>query len=99
MKTKTLNIGLVFITLATLTMTPLLGSDASLAALTLLIVMDPLGNIPNFMAALKNVPEARRRGIILRECLFALGILLAVFAGGRAFMAIFGLSAEALRIR
>ena len=67
-------------------------------ALTLLIVMDPLGNIPNFMAALKNVPEARRRGIILRECLFALGILLAVFAGGRAFMAIFGLSAEALRI-
>jgi multiple antibiotic resistance protein len=67
-------------------------------ALTLLLVMDPLGNIPNFMAALKNVPVARRRGIILRECLFALGILVAVFAGGRAFMAIFGLSAEALRI-
>jgi multiple antibiotic resistance protein len=67
-------------------------------ALTLLLVMDPLGNIPNFMAALKNVPEARRRRIILRECLFALGILLAVFAGGRGFMAIFGLSAEALRI-
>jgi len=67
-------------------------------ALTLLLVMDPLGNIPNFMAALKNVPETRRRGIILRECLFALGILLAVFAGGRGFMAIFGLSAEALRI-
>jgi len=67
-------------------------------ALTLLLVMDPLGNIPNFMAALKNIPAERRRGIILRECLFALGILLAVFAGGRAFMAIFGLSAEALRI-
>jgi len=67
-------------------------------ALTLLLVMDPLGNIPNFMAALKNVPEARRRSIILRECLFALGLLLAVFAGGRGFMAIFGLSSEALRI-
>lgn len=67
-------------------------------ALTLLLVMDPLGNIPNFMSALKTVPEARRPGIILRECLFALGILLAVFAGGRGFMAVFGLSAEALRI-
>jgi multiple antibiotic resistance protein len=67
-------------------------------ALTLLLVMDPLGNIPNFMAALKNVPEARRGRVILRECLFALGILLAVFAGGRGFTAIFGLSTEALRI-
>ena len=67
-------------------------------ALTLLLVMDPLGNIPNFMAVLKSVPEARRSRIILRECLFALGILLAVFVGGGRFMAIFGLTVEALRI-
>jgi multiple antibiotic resistance protein len=67
-------------------------------ALTLLLVMDPLGNIPNFMAALKSVPEERRFRIILRECLFALGILLAVFAGGKGFMDIFHLSVEALRI-
>lgn len=72
--------------------------DILSTALTLLLVMDPLGNIPNFMAALKNVPEARRRRIILRECLFALGILLAVLAGGRGFMGVFGLTAEALRI-
>ena len=72
--------------------------DVLSIALTLLLVMDPLGNIPNFMAALKSVPEARRPRIILRECLFALGILLAVFVGGRGFMAIFGLSVEALRI-
>ena len=72
--------------------------DVLSIALTLLLVMDPLGNIPNFMAALKSVPEARRSRIILRECLFALGILLAVFVGGRGFMAIFGLSVEALRI-
>ncbi len=72
--------------------------DVLSIALTLLLVMDPLGNIPNFMAALKSVPEARRSRIILRECLFALGILLAVFIGGRGFMAIFGLSVEALRI-
>lgn len=72
--------------------------DVLSTALTLLLVMDPLGNIPNFMAALKCVPEPRRFRIILRECLFALGILLAVLAGGRGFMAVFSLSTEALRI-
>lgn len=72
--------------------------DVISTGLTLLLVMDPLGNIPNFMAALKSVPEPRRLRIILRECLIALAILLAVFAGGRGFMALFGLSAEALRI-
>ncbi|MES2705238.1 MAG: MarC family protein [Verrucomicrobiota bacterium] len=72
--------------------------DILSTSLTLLLVMDPLGNIPNFMAALRQVPEERRLRIIFRECLFALGILLAVLAGGRGFMAIFGLSAEALRI-
>jgi multiple antibiotic resistance protein len=66
--------------------------------LTLLLVMDPLGNIPNFMVALKNVPEERRRRIIWRECLFALGILIAAFLGGRPFMGIFGLTTEALKI-
>src|SRR6187455_3438926 len=72
--------------------------DVVSIALTLVGVMDPLGNIPNFMVALKSVPEARRARIILRECLFALGILLAVYIGGRGFMAIFHLSAEALKI-
>ncbi|MDB6132716.1 MAG: putative antibiotic transporter [Verrucomicrobiales bacterium] len=60
--------------------------------------MDPLGNIPNFMATLRQVPTERLGRIIFRECLFALAVLLAVLAGGRGFMAIFGLSSEALRI-
>ncbi len=72
--------------------------DVLSTALTLLLVMDPLGNIPNFMAALKSVPEARRQRVILRECLFALVILAGVFLGGRGFMGVFGLSSEALRI-
>jgi multiple antibiotic resistance protein len=72
--------------------------DVFSTALTLMLVMDPLGNIPAFMAALATVPSARRGRVILRECFFALGILLAVWAGGRSFMAVFGLSAEALRI-
>jgi multiple antibiotic resistance protein len=72
--------------------------DVLSTALTFLLVMDPLGNIPGFMAALKKVPEPRRPAVILRECVVALGILLAVLAGGRWFMGVFGLSAEALRI-
>jgi multiple antibiotic resistance protein len=72
--------------------------DVLSTALTLLLVMDPLGNIPNFMAALKSVPEARRQRVILRECLFALLILAGIFLGGRGFMGVFGLSSEALRI-
>lgn len=72
--------------------------DVFSTALTLMLVMDPLGNIPTFMAALSQVPAERRGRVILRECLFALAILLAVWAGGRSFMAVFGLSAEALRI-
>lgn len=72
--------------------------DVLSTALTLLLIMDPLGNIPSFMAALKRVPESRRYPVILRECLFALGILLAVLAGGRSFMGVFGLSSEALSI-
>ncbi|MDB6068981.1 MAG: hypothetical protein JWL81_152 [Verrucomicrobiales bacterium] len=72
--------------------------DVISTGLTLLLVMDPLGNIPNFMSALRRVPEERRVGVILRECLVALGILLAVLVGGRGFMGVFGLSSEALRI-
>jgi multiple antibiotic resistance protein len=72
--------------------------DVISTGLTLLHVMDPLSNIPNFMVALKIVPAPRRLRIILRECLIALAILLTVFAGGRGFMALFGFSAEALRI-
>ena len=72
--------------------------DVFSTALTLMLVMDPLGNIPAFIAALSQVPAERRGRVILRECLFALGILLAVWAGGRSFMSVFGLSAEALRI-
>ena len=40
------------------------------AAVTLFLVMDPIGNTPTFVALLKDVPEARRSRVILRENLF-----------------------------
>jgi len=46
------------------------------ASMILFLVMDPLGNIPIFLACLKHVEERRRPAVILRESCIALGILL-----------------------
>jgi multiple antibiotic resistance protein len=51
-------------------------------AITLLLVMDPLGNIPPFMSALKKVDAERRRKVLVREILIAYIVLLTfLFAG------------------
>jgi multiple antibiotic resistance protein len=53
------------------------------AAITLFLVMDPLGNIPVFVSVLSHMDPARRRRVIVREMLIALGILtLFLFFGG-----------------
>ena len=53
------------------------------AALTLFLVMDPLGNIPFFLASLQNVPPHRHTRVVVRELLIAFGIMIAfLFAGG-----------------
>lgn len=72
--------------------------DFASAAFMLLLVMDPLGNIPNFMVAVKCVPESRRFRVIARELFIALLILLLVFFAGRPMMRLFHLTEEALRI-
>ncbi len=72
--------------------------DFTSAVLTLVIVIDPLGNIPTFMAAMKAVPNERRYRVIARELLIALVILIAVFFGGRSVMRMLHLTDEALRI-
>src|SRR5688572_32818554 len=53
------------------------------AAALLFFVMDPLGNVPLFLSALRHVDPARVRSIILRELLIALAILVVfLFIGG-----------------
>ena len=57
--------------------------DVSAAVITLLLIMDPVGNIPPFLSILKTVPPKRRRIVLLREILFAYGVLLVfLFLGG-----------------
>ncbi|MCK7596059.1 hypothetical protein M0G74_02105 [Microbulbifer sp. CAU 1566] len=72
--------------------------DTLTAFLTLLFVMDPLGNIPVFLAALKNVPPKRQLYVIMRELIFALIVLLVFLYAGRFVLAWLGLSQEAIRI-
>ncbi len=68
------------------------------AVVLLLIVCDPVGNVPIFISALRDVPRERRRTIILRECLIAFGVLVVfVFVGG-PFMRLLGLSELSLQI-
>lgn len=68
------------------------------ALVLLLIVLDPLGNVPAFTALLRQVEPARRTRVILRECAIALGVLYLFLAGGGAFLKLLGLSQNSLGI-
>jgi MarC family membrane protein len=74
--------------------------DASFvsAVVLLLLVCDPLGNIPIFIAALRDVAPERRRRIILRECLIAFVILVVFVFVGQPFLDVLGLSEQSLQI-
>ncbi len=41
------------------------------AIVLLFLVIDPFGNVPFFVAALKDVDPARRRHVIIRELIIA----------------------------
>ncbi len=68
------------------------------ATITLILVMDPLGNIPVFLTVLKKIPPNRYIRIILRECLIAFVILtLFLFFGGYIMQGL-SITAPALNI-
>jgi MarC family membrane protein len=68
------------------------------AALLLLLVADPFGNIPIFISALRDVPAERRLKIVLRECAIAFFLLSVFVFAGRPFLQTLGLSELALQI-
>ena len=68
------------------------------AAITLILLMDPLGNVPIFLSVLnKTAPEKRRR-IVIREMLIALLILLVFLYFGQYIMTGMGVTGPALNI-
>lgn len=74
--------------------------DTSFLSATILLVLitDPLGNIPFFIAALRHVRPERKRIVVVRECLVAFGVLLVFLFAGRPILGILHLSEDALRV-
>jgi MarC family membrane protein len=70
----------------------------SSAVVILLLVMDPVGNVPLIVALLRNVRPERRVRIIARECLIAYVVLLVFVFFGPAILRLLGLSDVSLNI-
>jgi len=68
------------------------------AVVILVLVADPLGNIPVFVALLQNVEPARRVRVIVRECAIAFAVLVVFMLFGRDILTLLGLSDRSLNI-
>jgi MarC family membrane protein len=68
------------------------------AAILLFFVMDPIGNIPLFLAALKPVDPVRRFRVVGRELLIAYALLVAFLFVGRPLLSVLAISEPALTI-
>lgn len=68
------------------------------AAVLLLLVLDPFGGIPLFIAVLRRVNETQRARVILRECAIAFLVLLIFLLGGKHLLDFLQLSQPSLGI-
>jgi multiple antibiotic resistance protein len=68
------------------------------AFITLLLVLDPVGNIPFLLAIMRDVEPARRWKVILRECAIALVVLFLFLGFGQKLLQLLGLSQSSLGI-
>ena len=73
-------------------------SDIISAAVLLILIMDPLGNLPIFMSVLKHTEPKRRRVIMIRELLIALLLMLIFLFAGEKILAVRNLRAETVSI-
>jgi MarC family membrane protein len=68
------------------------------ATILLILITDPIGNIPIFANALKHVAPERRARVILREILIAFALLLTFMFVGESFLRVMNLSELSLQI-
>src|SRR5450830_1756509 len=68
------------------------------ATILLILITDPIGNIPIFANALKHVAPERRPWVILREVLIAFVLLLTFMFVGSGFLRVMNLSELSLQI-
>ena len=66
------------------------------SALTFLLVMDALGNVPLFLTSLRKTKPERRQWVILRECLIALVVMVLFLFLGKGFMDLLHIDEPAL---
>ncbi|TRY17803.1 hypothetical protein FOJ82_11060 [Tessaracoccus rhinocerotis] len=67
------------------------------SAFTFVIVMDPLGNVPLFLSALRRTAPGRVQWVILRECLIALALMVSFLFAGRTLLTLLGIEDAALK--
>lgn len=67
-------------------------------AVTLFLIMDPVGNVPTFNLVLRDHPPRARMLVIAREMTFALGILLAFLYAGETILDVVGVTQPSLGI-
>ncbi len=68
------------------------------AATMLFLIMDPLGNLPIVLSILKHLDPKRRRKVLVRELLFALGILMLFLFAGQSILKFLNVQPESLSI-
>lgn len=67
-------------------------------AVLFFLVMDPLGNVPIFLAVLDRVRPERRYWIVLRELLLALAIMFVFLVAGESILSFLHLRQESISI-
>ena len=74
--------------------------DQSFAStvIILLVVTDPVGNIPLFISLMQRVKQTRRWPVILRECVIAYGVLVAFAFFGDSILRILSISYRSLNL-
>jgi len=75
-----------------------MASELLSAAVVLVLVLDPFGNVALVNGMLAGVPSGRRRFVILRECAIAFAILALFMTFGRSFLELMHLSETSVSI-
>ncbi|WP_159874934.1 MULTISPECIES: MarC family protein [Aquitalea] len=68
------------------------------ATVLLILITDPLGNIPLFISALKQVKPERRKKVVYRECMIAFLVLLTFMFFGRNFLDVMHLTDQSMQV-
>lgn len=68
------------------------------AFVLLLLVLDPFGSLPIFIAVLRGVAPERRTRVAVREVAIAFGVLLAFMFTGQGFLSLMHLSERSLEV-